>query len=367
MLAAACGDTATESTQTTPTSEVDTSAETSEDTASTESDDHADDHEHDTEGNHIDGSSEAVVGVDASLFLDGALVGEPVVADCTLSDGSASQCYTITVPGTPVNHDAGPFCPTSTSDGADAGGLWLDGEASYEIDGEFFTELADIYGDEAWNNIVNDDGSINVIDNAAEFQVAARPDITEEYYYHCVDGDVTWLDAGEQPTHTIQVPVAPVLADAATAQFAERAHSTLGVTLNGALLSGSAEMDAILSSYTIAAFDDCGGNINPALGYHVHGTAGCSDVGDAPDGETPPFAYAIDGFTVHAPYDDAADVELDECNGHFSDEYGYHYHAAPLEQNATLSCVMGLTAEGQNAGGGPGPGRGERPPRPDEG
>lgn len=307
----------------------------------------------------------AAGGLDTNLFIDGAIVGDPSIEDCALSDGSASECYTVTVVGTPVNHAVGPFCPTHVTDGAEAGGLWLDGEHSHEIDGEFFTELADIYGDDLWDNIVNDDGSINVIDSAEEFQVAARPDITEEYYYHCVDGNVEWLDGGEQPQHTIQIPVTPVLADEPTVQFATGAHSTLGVTLNGAVLSGSADMDAILASYTIAAFDDCGGHINPALGYHVHGTTGCSDVGEATAAETPPFAYAIDGFTVHAPYGDADAVELDECNGHTSDEYGYHYHAASVEQNATLTCLYGLAAAGQDNGGRPGGGAG--PPPGDDG
>lgn len=314
-----------------------------------------DDHSHDDETTHShDGD------VDLTFFMDGAFTTEPTIDECALTDGTVTECYTITVVGTPVNHDVGPFCPTNISDGADAGGLWLDGENSYVIDGQFFTELAGIYGDELWNNIVNEDGSINVIDNADEFQVAARPDITEEYYYHCVDGDVAWLTAGAQPTTTIQIPVTPVLADAATVQFATGAHSNLGVTFNGAALSGSADMTAILASYTIAAFDDCGGHINPALGYHVHGTAGCSDVGASTGTETAPFAIALDGHTVHAPYEDGVDVELDECNGHTSDEFGYHYHANSLEENATLTCLMGLTVEGQNAGGGPG-GGGERP------
>ena len=301
-------------------------------------------------------------GVDTALFYDGAIVGEPTIGECTLADGSLSQCYTITVAGTPANHDIGPFCPTSIRDGADAGGVWLDGEQYFEIDGAFFTELAEIYGDDAWNNIYNDDGSVNVIDSAEAFAVAARPDITEEYYYHCIDGKIEWLDGGEPFQATVQIPVTPVMAEAPT-EF-ERLHNDLGITLNGLLLSGTADMDAILASYTIAAFDDCGGHINPALGYHVHGTAGCSDVGEAADGETAPFAYALDGFTVHAPYDDADAVDLDECNGHTSDEYGYHYHAAPLEDNATLVCFNGLTVMDEGGAGGGGPGAGG-PPRED--
>jgi hypothetical protein len=305
-------------------------------------------------------------GVDTALFYDGAIVGDPTIGECTLVDGSVSQCYTITVAGTPANHEIGPFCPTSISEGADAGGVWLDGVEYFEIDGAFFTELAEIYGDDAWNNIYNDDGSVNVIDSAEEFAVAARPDITEEYYYHCVDGKIEWLDGGVLFQATVQIPVTPVLAETPT-EFA-RLHNDLGITLNGVLLSGAADMDAILASYTIAAFDDCGGHINPALGYHVHGTAGCSDVGEVAAGETAPFAYALDGFTVHAPYDDADAVELDECNGHTSDEYGYHYHAAPLEDNATLVCFSGLTVMddgGPGGGGGRGTG-GERGAPPEE-
>ena len=303
-------------------------------------------------------------GLAVDLFLDGALAGDPELGECMLVDGSTAECYTITVVGTPANHDVGPFCPTTITADAEEGGLWLDGEGSFEIDGPFFTELASIYGDDLWDNIYDEDGTVNVIDNAEDFQVAARPDITEEFYYHCVDGNVEWLDGGEQPAHTIVVPATPVLADAPTVQFATGAHSNLGVTLNGALVSGSADMTAILASYTIAAFDDCGGHINPALGYHVHGTAGCSDVGEAPDGETPPFAYALDGFTIHAPYDDGVAAELDECNGHTSGEYGYHYHANTIEQNATLTCLMGQIAEGQEGGGGPPPGGGgDRPGR----
>ena len=362
LLLAACSSEVTDSA--TDESTVDEAAATAE--ASTEeaevvtnteetaaSDEELDDAETDTDG------------LDTSLFFDGALAEEATLVDCTLSDGTATQCYEITVVGTPVNHDVGPFCPTSITDGEDAGGLWLDGENSYVIDGEFFTELADIYGDELWNNIYNEDGSINVIDNAEDFQVAARPDITEEYYYHCVDGNVEWLDGGVQPTTTIQVPVMPVFTDAPTIEFTEGAHSTLGVTLNGSVLSGSADMAAILASYTIAAFDDCGGHINPALGYHVHGTAGCSDVGEVHNGETAPFAIAIDGHTIHAPYDADADVELDECNGHTSEDYGYHYHANSLEENATLTCLTGLTVEGQGGEGGPPAGGEGGPPAGD--
>lgn len=352
LFAAGCSSSTTASTAADSTDAATDVEVTSE--AEAEDDHDEEDHDHDGDDDHDHADTEAdATEVAFDLMVDGALANDPVLGECTLTDGSTSECYTVTVVGTPVGQDVGPFCPTSIDADAADGGLWLDGEGSYEIDGPFFTELAEIYGDDLWNNIFNEDGSVNVIDNAEDFAVAARPNITEEFYYHCVDGDVTWLDGGEQPTQTVVIPATPTLSDEVTVQFATGAHSNLGVTLNGALVSGSADMTAILASYTIAAFDDCGGHINPALGYHVHGTAGCSDTDEVADGETAAFAIAIDGFTIHAPYEDGVEVELDECNGHTTDELGYHYHANSIEENATLTCLMGEIAEGEAGGGRP--------------
>ena len=137
-----------------------------------------------------------------------------------------------------------------------------------------------------------------------------------------------------------------------------------GVTLNGVIIAAQAPVDAILSAYTIAAFDDCGGHINPVDGYHLHGAGGCSEVGEAVEGETPIFAYALDGYPIHSPLDAEAEAaaELDECNGHTTEEFGYHYHANPAEENRVLSCFMGLTvqAQGGDRGGQGGPGGGGR-------
>ncbi len=118
-----------------------------------------------------------------------------------------------------------------------------------------------------------------------------------------------------------------------------------GVTLNGVVIAASAPVDAILSAYTIAAFDDCGGHINPVDGYHLHGAVGCSEVGEAEEGETPIFAYALDGYPIHSPLDAEAEAaaDLDECNGHTTEADGYHYHANPAEENGVLTCFTGVT------------------------
>ncbi len=44
----------------------------------------------------------------------------------------------------------------------------------------------------------------------------------------------------------------------------------MGVALNATPLSAPAGINDILSNYIIAAFDDCGGHINSAEGYHYH-------------------------------------------------------------------------------------------------
>ena len=59
--------------------------------------------------------------LDTSLFLDGALAESITTEDCTLSGGTETTCYRITVTGTPTSHDVGPFCPQTITDTAEAG------------------------------------------------------------------------------------------------------------------------------------------------------------------------------------------------------------------------------------------------------
>ena len=284
------------------------------------------------------------------MFIDGALADDIVTVDCTLSGGTETSCYQITVAGYPADGEVGPFCPTTTSDTADQVGIWLDGENLYDIDGQFILDLPEIYDDDNWH-LHDDDGHVHVTDTQEAFEAAARPDVAEEYQNHCVEGQIAWLDNGEPITSTVEIPVNPVAGDSVT-----QAGQSLGVTLNGVIIAGEAPVEAILGAYTIAAFDDCGGHINPFDGYHLHGATGCSEVGEASDGETPAFAIAIDGYAIHSPLDDAdvADADLDQCNGHTTDELGYHYHANQPEENAVLSCFTGETTATADAGPGAG-------------
>ena len=297
-------------------------------------------------------------GLDVGLFFDGALTEDATTEPCTLSGGAETTCYSITVAGYPASGDVGPFCPTTIDAGADEGGLWWDGDALYDLDGEFITNLAEIYDDDNWQ-MYDEDGNVFVTETAEEFELAARPDVDESLQNHCVEGALEWLENGEPIPTTVLIPVEPVAADSSAAS-----GGNLGVTLNGVVIAASAPVDAILGAYTIAAFDDCGAHFNPFDGYHLHGAVGCSELDDVSEGETPMFGYALDGYPIHSPLDDASASDLDECNGHTTEADGYHYHANSAEQNLVVECFVGQTVAGSDdAGGG---GRPDGPP-PDQG
>ena len=290
-------------------------------------------------------------GLDSGLFFEGALVGEVTTESCTLSGGVETTCYQVTVVGLPVDHDVGPFCPPTISSTAEEGGIWLDGDGLWDIDGEFITGLATLYGDANWL-LYDEDGNVNITNTREAFEAAARPNVAPEYRNHCVEGRLEWLPDGEPVTTTVLIPTVPVVADAPA--FNE---ALLGVTLNGVRIDGAAPIDAILRAYTIAAFDDCGGHYNPFEGYHMHASMGCSGI--KVEGHGLHFAYALDGYAIFTalPEGESGDV-LDQCGGHEGDGLGYHYHAAPPAENAVVRCLTGQFVSNSPGGGG-GP-RGER-------
>ncbi|MGA7397077.1 MAG: YHYH protein [Solirubrobacterales bacterium] len=293
-------------------------------------------------------------------FVEGALAEDITEISCTLTDGTDTTCNELTIAGTPANAEIGPFCPETTSTKAKDAGIWIDGENLYDADGEFIVSLADIYDDPNWK-LYNDDGTVRVTDTKEAFEAAARPDVDEQYENYCVEGQIKWLEDGKPVEATYEIPDHPTNTGEAT-----EITGKVGVTLNGVVIDPSAPVAAILGAYTIAAFDDCGGHVNPVEGYHIHAATDCSEVGEAEEGETRAFAIAMDGFSIHSPYADGDEPsDLDQCGGHETESLGYHYHANAPEDNAVLSCLMGSVVEGQNAAaGGPpagGPPAGEAP------
>ncbi len=282
--------------------------------------------------------------VDIDLFFDGALETEAAEVDCTLSDGTETSCYEITVVGDPANRTDGPYCPPTTSSSAEEGGTWFDGDNFYDVDGQFILDLPEIYGDEKWT-MHDEDGNVDVLDPEV-FLNADGADPGDANIGKCVMAAIADLPDGPV-SQSVTIPKTPTLAETSV----DDVRGGLGVTLDGVKIEGPAPIDLILSTFSLGVFDDCGGHVNPSEGYHIHGAVECDGV-DV-ENHSKMFGYALDGIGI---YYNSEDSDLDECGGHETDELGYHYHANKPEVNSVLDCLSGMTVEGQDGGGG-----GERP------
>ena len=114
-------------------------------------------------------SNAAVAGIDPTRFFDGALTEDIETTDCTLASGTETKCHQLSIAGFPATRDKiGPWCPKTTSDTAEAGGIWFDGKASYDVDGQFILDLAKTYGDPAWK-LYDDQGNVLSTDTSEKF------------------------------------------------------------------------------------------------------------------------------------------------------------------------------------------------------
>lgn len=296
-------------------------------------------------------------GIDLSMFVEGAFTETPKIVDCETSEGTKTTCYQFIASGAPAGREPGPFCPRTTSDGAEAGGGWFSKEGSgdlVDITGEFILKLADYYGDEKWMVY---DAKTNKVRYTATKEAclgAAKPDVEAEYMQNCIECELSYLD--DDFSLTFLIPTTPIPATK-TGRL-----RTAGIALDGTELSGPAPVNAILGAYTIAAFDDCGGHINVHQGYHYHSITGCTDAQvKSEDGHAPLVGYAADGYGIYAMNDaEGKQTEtLDECRGTTDEIRGYHYHAASPSENMIIGCLHGQSV--RPAGGPPGGGAGGPP------
>ncbi|MEO0486560.1 MAG: YHYH protein [Pseudomonadota bacterium] len=271
------------------------------------------------------------------LFAGAQILSGPTVVDCTLSGGAEAQCYAITVTPEPTSYEPGPWCPRTISDSAEAGGIWLEGGKVYDVDGAFIANLAMFYDDDNWQLYDPATGAINVTDTQEAFEAAARPDVAEEYQNHCVEGLMSYVD--DALTMTYVIPLTPVPADSISPRMANA-----GVALNGVRLDAPAPVEAILGAYTIAAFDDCGGHVNPVVGYHYHAVTDCQEQA-AEGAHAARVGVSMDGYMIYAATlaDGSTPGDLDACFGHATDAEGYHYHAGAAGGNQILGCHTGQT------------------------
>lgn len=269
---------------------------------------------------------------------------------CTLSNGESSTCYSITVNGFPSDRsELGPFCPKTTSSEAVDSGKWFDDGVLYDLTGEFITNLDIFYGDSTWQIFDEATGEVNITDTQTACEAAARPDVDAQYNNFCVECDINYYSdvEGEGLESTFLIPVTPV----ARTGSGSVGRDSIGVSFNGVTLDAAAPTDAILSAYTVAAFDDCVGHVNPFAGYHYHGAnhgeGTCPSIPFEADGHGGAFGYALDGYAIYSMLDENGEeaTDLDSCRGHTDEVRGYHYHSAGPGENLFIGCFTGETAE----------------------
>lgn len=284
----------------------------------------------------------AVGSVDPSLFAKGAIVGDVETVDCTLSGGSKTTCYRLTIAGAPADADTspeGPSCPPSIESTAAEGGTWIDGEGTvYQVDGKFIENLATLYKDKEWQMYDLATGKVTIISGARGCKVAGDPRPIPGFNNFCLECRLEYIGGGIEKT--VLIPATPVPATEATAI---RGRDNVGIALNGVLLGPPAPLEMILSSHTLGVFDDCGGHANPHEGYHYHAANGCSEIGIQQDGHSPMIGYALDGYAIFAKTDKTSKATsgLDECGGETDEVRGYHYHASAPGNNQIFGCYMG--------------------------
>jgi hypothetical protein len=303
-----------------------------------------------------------------NLFSEAQLIADPTIVDCTLSGGAQTHCYSIIVKAEPTAYTPGPWCPTNITDTAESGGIWfVEGEA-VDVDGAFIKNLAELYGDTKWNLYNKDTGAISYTGTLEACEAAARPDVDPEYQNHCVQCLPEYMSDDASVTYVI--PVVPQAAE----QTFQTNTSGSGLAFNGVRLDGPAPVDAILSAYTIAPFDDCGGHVNTHVGYHYHAVTDCLEgMNSAEEKATygDQIGIAMDGYPIFARLlaDGTTPTDLDACNGRTTEALGYHYLAGEAGSNAILGCMTaqaGCVFEGSgqvcDASKSSSPGR---PPRPE--
>ncbi|WP_421725529.1 YHYH protein [Bauldia sp.] len=270
----------------------------------------------------------------AALFEESAIVSGPELVDCRLSGGAVTVCYKITVvPGETVK--AGPWCPRTITDGPEVSGIWFDDGKVYNADGAFVANLPEFYGDPTWQLHDPATGHVFVTDNQIACEAAARPDVDPAYRNHCVECLTSYIDPGL--TRTYIVPIAPV--EAGEPQRLGEAGGA-GLAFDGIMLGPPAPVEAILGSHTLAPFDDCGGHVNPHVGYHYHAVTDCQIQIAAPNAHAPLIGIALDGVSIYGQLnaDGSTPERLDVCRGHTSEALGYHYHVSGPGDNQIIGC-----------------------------
>ena len=142
----------------------------------------------------------------AAFFKQATVVAGPTAVDCTLSGGTKTRCFAITVKPQPGSYTPGPWCPTQASDGPDKSGIWLKDGQVLDADGAFMGQLPQLYEDPNWQMVDPQTGKIKVTDTREACDAAARPDVDPKYRNYCVQCLPEYLESDHQ---TYVIPLEP--------------------------------------------------------------------------------------------------------------------------------------------------------------
>jgi len=195
---------------------------------------------------------------------------------------------------------------------------------------------------------------------------AAFAAVTADVSLACSDGDATFvLTAAGAPEYdsnqstpndiidqnwTIELPLAIVCADSPESVLDSRGE--IAFTVSGLPIYGPQDAlgrDAV--EFEGPTMDDCWGHADDRCQYHHHSEPVCAlgegeDLEDhaEADGHMPVVGFALDGIAIHATDpDDTTGESLDDCNGHFGETRGYHYHTSS-DSPYTIACYAGVAS-----------------------
>lgn len=313
--------------------------------------------------------SETVV-LSPNNFSTANLISDFTLVDCTLSDGTQTQCYSVTFGNSPQL--TGSLCPKTIND---TGGVGIyDGPTDPGLH-VLNAELWAIFAADGFD-IVDADGNVNVVvpDGPPGGGVpgAGMPDggppdgslpdgeipddaiMDSAFNGSCLEAE---LIEDLQLTYTI-----PATPSYQTNSATAGATDFRGVLLDGFPLAAPPPATVNGDQAAIPALDACGGHPQPAGPYHWHivpqesnhvlDASGIDEVvcNNVTQTSTQLIGYASDGFPIYGSLetDGSTSTALDECRGHvgstseFSDGI-YHYHISATDIPNTLTCLHGAT------------------------
>lgn len=291
-------------------------------------------------------STAIVIKVDAANFLSAGLAEPISIVSRTLSNGSTVDCYKIVSKNTPTDHAMGPWCPSNINDDKTKGGIWLESGNVYDVDGAFIKNLATFYNNSTWQMYNISTGAITKTLTVEDCQAAANPNVGAAYKNYCVECLPSYVS---NLTRTIYIPITPIKLTkpvnfgAGPGSFGPMMR---GIAFNGVTFDAPAPVNAILGAYTLAPFDDAGGHINMAAGYHYHAATGVSKKMLQADGHAAMIGYALDGFGMYERLsaNGTEYLDLDASRGHSDNIRGYHYHVDKAGANNFINSLAGAYA-----------------------